>query len=95
MQQWYADESASIAAREEARAEAWLSQVWARAEAQADQEARAKGCECCGVGWSLAYCFLQRFLNHFGEFQEIEGGRIDSWLNKCICVYIMDPFAHE
>lgn len=41
MQQWYADESASIAAREEARAEAWLSQVWARAEAQADQEVRS------------------------------------------------------
>lgn len=41
MQQWYADESASIAAREEARAEAWLNQVWARAEAQADQEVRS------------------------------------------------------
>lgn len=54
MQQWYADESASIAAREEARAEAWLSQVWARAEAQADQEARAKGWEGLEVGWSLA-----------------------------------------
>ena len=54
MQQWYADESASIAAREEARAEAWLSQVWARAEAQADQE--AKGWEGLGVGRSVPYC---------------------------------------
>eukprot|EP00434_Breviolum_minutum_P038655 symbB.v1.2.034296.t1/scaffold4400.1/size40136/1 len=38
MQHWYADESTSLAAREEAKAEAWLSQVWARAEAQAERE---------------------------------------------------------
>ncbi|CAJ1345975.1 unnamed protein product [Effrenium voratum] len=38
MRSWYADESATMAVREEARAEAWLSQVWARAEAQAEKE---------------------------------------------------------
>ena len=44
MRSWYADESATMAVREEARAEAWLSQVWARAEAQAEKEARE--CHC-------------------------------------------------
>ena len=43
MQHWYADESTSLAAREEAKAEAWLSQVWARAEAQAEREAGVGG----------------------------------------------------
>lgn len=51
MQHWYADESTSLAAREEAKAEAWLSQVWARAEAQAEREA--------GVRWQIEWeqCF--------------------------------------
>ena len=51
MQHWYADESTSLAAREEAKAEAWLSQVWARAEAQAEREA--------GVRWQIVWeqCF--------------------------------------
>lgn len=39
MHSWYAEESAALAAREEERAEAWLNQVWARAEAQAEKEA--------------------------------------------------------
>eukprot|EP00913_Durusdinium_trenchii_P010998 g10323.t1 len=38
MHSWYAEESAALAAREEERAEAWLNQVWARAEAQAEKE---------------------------------------------------------
>ena len=51
MQHWYVDESTSLAAREEAKAEAWLSQVWARAEAQAEREA--------GFRWQIEWehCF--------------------------------------
>lgn len=47
MQHWYADESTSLAAREEAKAEAWLSQVWARAEAQAEREAGTRAMFLC------------------------------------------------
>ena len=39
MRSWYAEESAAMVAREEERAEAWLNQVWHRAEDQAEKEA--------------------------------------------------------
>lgn len=49
MEHWYQDESKQLAAREEQRCEAWLGQVWARAEAQADREARTGPAPVPGV----------------------------------------------
>lgn len=38
MRRFYHEESETLAKREEAKAEAWLSQVWVKAEAQAEKE---------------------------------------------------------